>query len=151
MLYNSLVGYSWHADIPASFICSQESMTSFVDSDQPVTYITRTRKTSLSMDRASSRAHAFSSIMEPSDARKQEFETKSFTLPGNRSKYSSSQRTYTSVDLPTYSYRALSPTLPSGDQHIQGAGVVTGKSPSFKRSIFRRRAESADNYKVKHL
>lgn len=133
---------------------SSQSLTFFgVDSDQPVTYINPTRKTS---SPSASRSHAISTIVEPSDARKQDFHAKSSTLPVNRSKAPplNPHHSFTrppNLDLPGYPYRAPSPILTSGDHHAGvGGAAASGKSVSSKRSLFRRRAESVDN-KIRHM
>ncbi len=130
-------------------ICS-----SCLDSDEPVTYISPTSrlKKSSSMDRHTPRPKIYSSV-DPSGSKKV---SKSSTLPSHRSDASSSKMMFTrppNPDLPGFPYRAPSPVNGSGEYSRQGGAspVVGGsKAAGSKRSIFRRRADSVDNYKIRN-
>jgi len=117
------------------------------DSDEPVTYINRLKKSS-SMDRHTPRPQKYSLSNDSSDFRK----LKSSTLPAHQ--HSSNSPMFTrppNPDLPGFPYRAPSPINGSGEVSRQGgASPTVGKLGSSKRSLFRRRAESVDNYKIRH-
>ena len=127
------------------------------DSDEPVTYINRLKKSS-SMDRHTPRPQKYSSYVDYAESSRK---MKSSTLPTQqRSSNSPNQQLFTrppNPDLPGFPYRAPSPINGTGEVSRQGGAspVVGGASPlgrsaNSKRSIFRRRAESVDNYKIRH-
>lgn len=136
-----------------------------VDSDEPKTYISRLKKSS-SMDRQTPRPQGYTTFESPESKKF----SKSSTLPAHRSNTNPFPQPpmFTrppNLDLPGFPYRAPSPIHSPGDMSRQGGAspvvgggrspVVggaagAGKSASSKRSIFRRRADSVDNAKIRH-
>ena len=118
------------------------------DSDRPVTHIPAPRSMSHSgQDHHTSRgggasvtfgrSHHSAFVEDFNALQIQEPKSKSSTLPGNHSREPPSlSHLAPSYNLPGYPYRPPSPEPP-------------GKKASQKRSLFRRRAESVDNYRVK--
>jgi hypothetical protein len=119
-----------------------------LDSDRPITHIPAPRSLSHSgHDHHTSRGGAasvtvsrshHSAFVEDFNALQiQESKSKSSTLPGNHTREPPSlSHLGPSYNLPGYPYRPPSPEPP-------------GKKASQKRSLFRRRAESVDNHRVK--
>lgn len=118
-----------------------------LDSDRPVTHLPAPRSLSQSgQDHHTGRggasvtvgrSHHSAFVEDFNVLQMQESKSKSSTLPGNHSREPPSlSHLAPSYNLPGYPYRPPSPEPP-------------GKKASQKRSLFRRRAESVDNHRVK--
>ena len=133
-----------------SFFLSLSLLLSFLlstDSDRPITHIPAPRSFSHSGQDTSrerggasaslGRSHHSAFVGDFNALQIQESKSKSSTLPGSHSREPPSlSHLAPSYNLPGYPYRPPSPEPP-------------GKKASQKRSLFRRRAESVDNHRVK--
>ena len=142
--------HTYYLSLPPSISLSLFLSPLSPDSDRPITHIPAPRSMSHSgPDHHTSRggggaasvtigrSHHSAFVEDFNALQIQESKSKSSTLPGNHTREPPSHSHLTpSYNLPGFPYRPPSPEPP-------------GKKASQKRSLFRRRAESVDNHRVK--